>query len=159
MQKEKFWSSLIKEEKIKIAEPSEEIKESYIKKSESNLLAAKLLIKNELLEESVSIAYYSMYNSLLALLFKAGIKSENHNASIIFLKILFNKDNALISEAKKERIDKQYYINFKITKQEVLDMISIAEEFNAELLDYISKISNEELQEARNKFRHFLEKY
>ena len=89
MPKESFWTKMKKEEKLKLVEPSEEVKESYIKKSESNTSAAKLLLENGMLEEAVSIAYYSMYNLLLSLLFKAGIKSENHNASIILLKKLF----------------------------------------------------------------------
>lgn len=159
MIKENFWTKLKNEEKLKMVEPSEEIKESYIKKSESNASAAKLLLDNNLLEEAVSIAYYSMYNLLLALLFKAGIKSENHNASIILLNKIFNKNNELISEAKKERIDKQYYVDFKLTGEEVIDAIKIAEEFNAEMSDYLSKITNDELKEARMKFKQLLEKH
>lgn len=157
--KESFWTKMKKDEKIILVEPSEEINESYIKKSESNTLAAKLLLENGMLEESVSIAYYSMYNLLLALLFKTGIKSENHNASIILLNKIFNKDNKLISEAKKERIDKQYHVDFKITKEQVLDTIKSAEEFNAYITDYISKITNDEIKEARKKFQQLLDKY
>jgi len=153
MPKESFWTKMKKEEKLKLVEPSEEVKESYIKKSESNTSAAKLLLENGMLEEAVSIAYYSMYNLLLSLLFKAGIKSENHNASIILLKKLFNKDNTLISGAKKERIDKQYFVDFKITRQEVIDTIRTSEEFNAEMIDYISRITNDEIKEARKKFK------
>ncbi|MBN1923343.1 MAG: HEPN domain-containing protein [Nanoarchaeota archaeon] len=158
MSKENFWIKLKKEEKLKLVEPSDEIKESYVKKSESNILAAKLLLENNMLEEAISITYYSMYNLLLALLFKTGIKSENHNASIILLHKMFNKDNNLISEAKKERIDKQYYVDFKITKSEVIDTIKTAEEFNAEMIDYLSRITNDELQEARKKFKQILDK-
>jgi len=43
-------------------------------------------LKNKKLEEAVSMAYYSMYYSLLALLFRVGIKSENHTASIFLLR-------------------------------------------------------------------------
>jgi len=35
MPKESFWTKMKKEEKLKLVEPSEEVKESYIKKSES----------------------------------------------------------------------------------------------------------------------------
>jgi len=40
----------------------------------------------------------------LALLFKVGIKSENHTASILLLKELFGLDNSKILNAKKERM-------------------------------------------------------
>ena len=90
MKKINFLIKLKKERKLELIEPSEEIKESYIKKSESNLMSAKILSENNKLEESVGLAYYSMYNQLLALLSKIGIKSENHSASIILLKELFD---------------------------------------------------------------------
>jgi len=153
MQKENFWSRLKKEEKIKTVEPSEEVKESYLRKSESNLSASKLLLDNNFLEEAVTSAYYSMYNLVLALLFKTGIKSENHTASIIFLKDIYSRENTLILNAKRERIDKQYYVDFKITREDVTTLIKDAEEFNSYMLDFISKISNNEMQEARKKFK------
>ncbi len=159
MEKENFWAKLKKEDKLKMVEPSDEIKESYIKKSESNALAAKILFDNNMLEEAVTIIYYSMYNILTALFFKAGIKSENHNASILILSIIFGKDNRLISHAKKERIDKQYYVDFNISMEQVMETIKEAEEFNSELLDYIEKIPNNEVQLIRKKFSDFLKKY
>ncbi|MBS3088829.1 HEPN domain-containing protein [Candidatus Pacearchaeota archaeon] len=82
MKKINFLSKLRREGKLEIVEPSEEMKKSYILKSESNLTSAKILLNNNRLEESVSLAYYSMYHLLIALLFKIGIKSENHSGSI-----------------------------------------------------------------------------
>src|SRR3989344_8193376 len=106
MKETNFLIKLKKEGKIELVEPSEEIKDSYIKKSESNLISAKILLENNRFEESVSLTYYSMYNLLLALLFKTGIKSENHSGSIILLKKLFSLENKEILEAKRERLDK-----------------------------------------------------
>src|SRR3989338_7630546 len=112
MKRTNFLIKLNKKGIIDIVKPSDEISQSYIMKSESNLISAKILLSNERLEESVSLAYYSMYHLLNALLIKVGIKSENHTASIILLKLLFGIDNKDIYESKKERIDKQYYIDF-----------------------------------------------
>ena len=109
MRKINFLAKLFDEGKLQLVNPSEEIKDSYIKKSESNLISAKILLENNKLEESVSLVYYSMYHMLTALLFKVGIKCENHSASIILLKELFSIDNSGIFFAKKERVDKQYY--------------------------------------------------
>jgi len=151
-----FLNKLRKKGKLEIVEPSEDIKESYLEKSESNLISAKILLENRRLEESVSLAYYSMYHSVIALFFKIGIKSENHNASIILLKKVFGIDNSDLSFAKKERVDKQYYVNFHITKKEVEDSIKNAEEFNKKIIDSISKLNNEKIKEYLKKFNELI---
>lgn len=156
MKKEVFLSKLTKEGKLELVDPSEEIKESYLDKSESNLESAKILLESDKLEEAVSLAYYSMYNSLISLLFKTGIKSENHSASIILLKKLFSINNSDINSAKKERVDKQYYIDFEITKEQVKEAIRQAEKFNGEIIDFISKMTNEKVAQLRKKFQKLI---
>ena len=141
MKKLDFLKKLREEGKLKLVEPSEEVKQAYLKKSESYLDSAKLLLKNKKLEESISLAYYSMYYSLLALLFRTGIKSENHTASIILLKELFGLDNSKILKAKKERVDKQYYTDFKIVQPDVEALIKVAENFNAMIFDFLEKMN------------------
>lgn len=153
MKKINFLAKLFDEGKLQLVDSSEEIKQSYLKKSESNLISAKILLENNKLEESVSLVYYSMYHMLTALFFKVGIKCENHSASIILLKELFSIDNSNILFAKKERIDKQYYTDFNISKQEILEAIRIAEDFNKRLLDFISKLDNQEVKEYRKKLK------
>lgn len=138
---------------MKLVSPSIAIKQSYLEKSESNLSSAKLLSANEKLEESVTMAYYSMYNSVQALLYVVGIKCQNHTASIILLKELFALDNTEILDAKKERIDKQYYVGFKIAKAEVIELTKTAEQFNAKLLDFIEKLNADEINRFREEFR------
>lgn len=92
--------------------PSENLKISYLKKAEDCLKSAKILYQNRLYENATAEAYYCMYNSLLALLFKAGIKSTNHAGSILVFKKLFGNSElaGVISKAKGERIDKQYHV-------------------------------------------------
>ncbi|MBI5332406.1 MAG: hypothetical protein HZB65_02450 [Candidatus Aenigmarchaeota archaeon] len=46
------------------------------------------------------------------------------------VKDVFGIDNSEISFAKKERIDKQYYFDFKVSEKDVMDMIQKAERFN-----------------------------
>jgi uncharacterized protein (UPF0332 family) len=156
MKNQEFLSKLEKEGKIRLVEPSEEVKKAYIIKSESSLISAKILLENNRLEESVSLAYYSMYHLLISLLFKTGIKSENHTASIIFMKELFNLDNSNILEAKKERVDKQYYVDFKINKEDVERAIREAELFNSNLIDFISKLNNKDVSLYREKFTNLI---
>ena len=156
MKKLDFLKKLKGEGKLKLVKPSEEVKQAYLKKSASYLDSAKLLLKNRKLEEAISMAYYSMYYSLLALLFRVGIKSENHTASILLLKELFDLDNSEILKAKRERIDKQYYIDFEIVKQDVKNMIEIAERFNAKIFDFLEKLSLKEIGEIRKKFKELV---
>ena len=157
MKKTNFLSKLKKEGKLELVDSSEEIKQSYIIKSESNITSSKILLKNNKFEESVGLAYYSMYHILTALLFKIGIKSGNHTASIILLKEIFGIDNKIIKDAKTERIDKQYYVDFIITKEDVEDTIKKAEVFNSNLLDFISKMNNENINSYRNKFMSLID--
>lgn len=157
MRKIIFLAKLVREGKLKLVEPSEELKQSYLIKSESNLISAKILLNSNRLEESVGLAYYSMYHQLAALLFKVGIKSENHSASIILLKELFDLDNKEIFEVKAERIDKQYYIDFKITKEEVQNTLRKVELFSQNIIDFISKINARDTQNYREAFRKLAE--
>jgi uncharacterized protein (UPF0332 family) len=153
MKKTSFFEKLNKEEKLLLVEPSDEIKESYIEKSGSNLISAKILLENGRLEEAVSLAYYSMYHMLTALLYKAGIKCENHTASIILLEKVFEISNKEISFAKTERIDKQYYTDFAITQEEVREAIHSAEDFNKKLFDFISRIDRQKIKEYRDRLK------
>ncbi|MBI3190606.1 HEPN domain-containing protein [archaeon] len=107
MKKLSFLSKLKKEGKLELVDPSEEICKSYIEKADNCLKSAKLLLEYSLYENSVSMSYYAMYNSLTALLFKVGIKCENHAGSIILFKKLFGRMDLfkVISFAKEERID------------------------------------------------------
>ncbi len=152
MKKISFLAKLHKESKLQLVAPSEAIKDSYIAKSDSNLASAKILLDNGRLEEAVALTYYSRYHMLTALLFKTGIKCENHAASIILLKAVFGMDDRDISSAKGERIDKQYYTDFRIMKDDVMEAVETAEEFNKRLLDFISKLSNQKIDECRRTF-------
>ena len=67
---------------LQIVEPSENLKESYLKKSWESLLSTKFLLEKSQYNDSISLSYFSMYNSLLVLFYSCGIKCENHNASI-----------------------------------------------------------------------------
>lgn len=157
-----FLKKLKKKKIIELAEPSEEMKSSYLIKAENCLRSAKILFKNNLYENSTSESYYCMYNSLLALLFKTGVKSENHSASIIlFDKLVGNKELVkTISWAKGERIDKQYYVEtqqiVKVTKESCNEMILKAEDFLVRMKVVINEINNEKITSARDYFLKLL---
>src|SRR3990167_5851335 len=152
-----FLNKLKKEGKLELVEPSEDICNSYSEKSATCLKSAKLLLHNNLYENSIGMSYYAMYNLLLALLFRAGIKCENHSASILLLKLLFGKDDLynLISDAKKERIDKQYYVmteKDEITKEIADELLNNAEDFVLKLKLVIKNLNNDSIDELMKKF-------
>ena len=145
MKRVSFLTKLYKEKKLQFVEPNENVKTAYLQRSEESLSSAKALLKIGNLRDSVSLAYYSMYHCLLALLFRIGVKCENHAAAIILLAKVFGKDNRSISKAKNERVDKQYYVDFKITEKEAEDSIVIAEEFITDIRDFIEKLNHEDI--------------
>jgi len=147
MRKANFLNELYKEEKLKEVEPNEIIAKAYLEKSRKSISSAKALLEIGNLEDSVVLAYYGMYHSAIALLFRTGIKCENHSAAIVLLKKVFNIDNSAISKAKYERVDKQYYIDFSISRQETMDAIKSAEDFSSKLKDFIDRLSNENIAE------------
>lgn len=156
MKKVNFLFKLSKEGKLGLIEPSENVKESYLKKSESSLKSAQILLNSNQIEDAVPMAYYSMYNMLTALLFKVGIKCENHTGAMILLKELFGIDNSKIKFAKTERVDKQYYVDFKMSKESAIDSINSAKEFNSLIYDFISRLTTKNVLELRDEFQNSL---
>ncbi len=158
MKKLVFLKKLRKEGKLKFTKPSTNISNSYLEKSENCFKSAKILHKNSLYENSVSEAYYCIYNSLLSLLFKIGIKSENHSGSIILLEYLFQDDQLTKTAfwAKEERIDKQYYTEsqqkFTLNKDFSKEFISKSEDFLLQLKQIIEDLSIKEIEEKRKLF-------
>ena len=83
MRKIQFLSRIYSGGKLKLVDPSPEIKDAYLQRADESLSSAKLLLDVGNLKDAVALAYYSMYHTLLALLFRTGIKCENHTAAII----------------------------------------------------------------------------
>lgn len=151
MKKINFLVKLSKEEKLQEVEPSIEIMKAYLQRSEESLSSAKTLLQIGNLKDSVALAYYAMYHSLLAALFRIGIKCENHAGSIILLQEVFGIDNTIISKAKKDRVDKQYYVDFEINKQEAINAIKIAEGFVSKINNLIAGLNEDDVKALHKK--------
>jgi len=149
--KQGFLKKLYNDKDLQLVAPNDVVKAAYLKKSESFLASAKLLRDNERFEESVSLTYFSMYYSVLALFFAMGIKCENHSAAIILLDEIFGIDNSAIKSAKSERIDKQYYVATAPVRSEVITLIKTAELFNAGLLDVNDRLTKDKIDSFRKK--------
>ncbi len=158
MKKTNFLNKLKEEGNLSLVEQSETICISYILKSDNSLKSAKILLENKLYDDSTSSSYYAMYNILTALLFKTGIKCENHAGSILLLKFLLNKVELfdLISKAKEDRIDKQYYVtseDITLTEESTKKILIKAEEFTVKMKLVIKNMKNEEIINLREKFQ------
>ncbi len=158
MKKAGFLRKIKRQGKLEAVELSGDISGSYKTKAKNCLKSAKILKDASLYENSVSESYYAMYNTLLSLLFMCGIKSENHTASIYLLGIVFGLDSEekSIAFAKKERIDKQYYVTDEKTpdvhRKDAEEMIKRAEEFILSLRTFSSRLTTEGITKLRKKF-------
>jgi uncharacterized protein (UPF0332 family) len=158
MIKSNFLTKLKNENALKLVESSDEISKSYLIKSEKCIKVAELAYNAEIYENAVSEAYYSIYNSVLSLFFKCGIKCENHSAAVILIEELFNLNELypIFSEFKKDRIDNQYYIPIvgteSITKEDCASKIKIAKEFNVKIRAYADNLKLQEINIIRERF-------
>jgi hypothetical protein len=75
---------------------------------------------------------------------------------MMLLQDVFGMDGSILSTAKRERVDKQYYIDFTITKDEVTDLIARAEWFNSLLLDMVDRANTNGILDARERVERLL---
>ena len=157
MKKSSFLAKLKAEELLKLIEMSDEISKSYLIKSDKCVQVAQLAYDAGIYENAVSEAYYSIYNTVVSLFFKCGIKCENHSGAVLLIKEVFNLPElyAIFSEFKKDRIDNQYYIPIAgtepINKEKSNERIKTAQRFNVELRSYIGRISIQQIKEMRDR--------
>lgn len=151
MKRMNFLAKLQKQKKLQIVEPNKRISQAYLQKSDKTINSSKATFEIESYEDSIALSYYSMYYSVLSLLFRIGIKCENHTAAIILLKEIFDIDNKILFDAKKERTDKQYYVDFSVTKENTQETISEAERFNSQLLEFIDNLNQDKIKKYKEK--------
>jgi len=159
MKKLNFLDKLKEDGNLKLVEPSNEISKSFLVKSENCIRVAKLAYNEDIYENSVSEAYFSIYNVVTALFYKCGIKCENHSAAVILIKKLFNLNDLylIFSEFKKDRIDNQYYTPIlaqeSITKERCNERLKTSQMFNLEIRTYMEKLTQEEINIIRKEFQ------
>ena len=154
MRKSSFLNRLKADRVLELVEPSENMCESYLKKADDCFKSAMLLIEHELFENSIQMSYYTMYNSLQGLLFKCGIKSENHAGSILAFKQLFKRQELfeMISKAKEGRIEVQYFVASVQSKESARIMLTNAEEFLVQVKLIIANMKLDDTPRIRSDF-------
>ena len=135
---------LSKENRLKKI-PSDRIKSiNHIEKAKHNLMAADYNTQGGFNDWAVSQSYYAMYHALLAILYKFGYESKNHECTISAVEYL------IIS--KKINLDIEDIAFIRTTEQmKMQDAKSLREEFqygtktdvNKEILNNLLKKSRE----------------
>jgi len=59
-------------------EPLPEFVRASLRRADKALLAAKFLLEKDLLEDSISRAYYAMFHAAQAILYTKGLKAKSH---------------------------------------------------------------------------------
>jgi len=114
--KDKLSWCLKKPNGIELVEPNENLSKKYFNESDSTLLSLEAIKKTKW---GAIMAYYACYNSLYAILQKAGIKCEIHSCTIELMKYLslFTKEEIeFIQDLKEIRQKNQYYLENIIIK-------------------------------------------
>jgi len=68
--------------------PNDKLSKEHIEKAKHNLKAADYNVQGHFDDWAVSQSYYAMYHSLLAILFKKGFESKNHECTISTVEFL-----------------------------------------------------------------------
>lgn len=134
--KRRFLWCLENKARMKKIEPDIKLAEEHVHKAKHNLFAMDYNIRGGFSDWAISQSYYAMYHALLALLFRAGYESRNHECTINAVEFLIDEGNI--------KLDKKDIAFIRITEHmKRKDAKSLREEFqygtktsvNDELMD------------------------
>lgn len=142
--KNKIEWCLSKDTRMKRIKPNNTLSQKHIEKAKHNLLAADYNIKGGFSDWAVSQSYYAMYHSLLAILFKIGYESKNHECTINTVEYLIEEGNIKLNkkdiafirtteqmtkkDAKALREEFQYGTETSVNKNLLNEMVNNAKE-------------------------------
>ena len=76
------------EKRMRKIKPNDKLSREHIEKAKHNLKAADYNVEGHFDDWAVSQSYYAMYHALLAILFKKGFESKNHECTINTIEFL-----------------------------------------------------------------------
>lgn len=150
-----FIQKLYKQDIIGLDEPNNTISGAYVKKSKRYEQSAKLLYNHDRFEECVQLSYYSTYYCALALLFRVGILSKNHDATNYLVQLFFDINTSFLSDAKKKRIQTQYYVSHKSVQADAKNILRYVKDFQITTQNELAKINTTKIEEVKNTFNDF----
>ena len=126
------------ENRMKKITPNYKLSDEHLEKAKHNLKAADFNIRGGFDDWAVSQLYYAMYHSLLAILFKKGFESKNHECTINTIEYLIEKGEI--------DFDKEDMAFIRTTEQMTKkDAKSLREEFQYGTKTKVNKILLDEL--------------
>jgi len=139
---------------LELVEPSEELKEAYLKKAEDSLRATASLKNNK--DWEISSSYYTMYFSLYAILMRAGVKCEIHSCTISFMKIFLAEyftpeEISLIEKSQKARLDAQYYFNRNVSEETYKKMTNNCVVFLTKCKQIANNLTEKKIDKIRSR--------
>jgi len=118
--------------------PNNKLSKEHIEKAKHNLKAANYNVQGHFDDWAVSQSYYAMYHALLAILFKRGFESKNHECTISTVEFLI--------ETKEISLDMEDLLFIRTTEQMTTkDAKSLREEFQYGTKTDVNKILLTEL--------------
>ncbi len=136
--KNKLQWCLRSEKRMKRITSNSKLSKEHIKKAKHNMGAANFNIQGGFSDWAVSQLYYAMYHSLLAILFKKGLESKNHECTINAIEYLIEK--------KEINLNKEDIAFIRTTEQMTQkDAKSLREEFQYGTKTEVNKILLNEL--------------
>ena len=134
--------------RMKKIHPNDKLSKEHIEKAKHNLRAADYNIKGNFDDWAVSQSYYAMYHALLAILFKKGFESKNHECTINTIEFLI--------ETKQIKFSKEDLYFIRTTEQMTTkDAKSLREEFQYGTKTDVNKVL---LSELLQKSKEIVEK-
>mgnify|MGYP001569035516 FL=1 len=142
--KDKLNWCLAKGKRMKAIPPNIQLSKEHIEKAKHNLKAADYNMQGGFDDWAVSQAYYAMYHSLLAILFRKGFESKNHECTINVIEYLiemkqidFGREDLMFirateqmtgKDAKSLREEFQYGTETKVNKMILQNLIHKSKE-------------------------------
>lgn len=137
------------EKRMKKISPDFKLSKQHIEKAKHNLKAADLSIRENFEDWAVSQLYYSIYHSLLSILFSKGYKSQNHECTFNLIEYFIEKQ-----EIPLEKEDLAFIRTTEQMREN--DAKSLREEFqygvktsvNKDILDYLNSKSKKIIEKV-----------
>lgn len=124
---------LASEKRMRRIRPNDNLSKEHVEKAKHNLKAADYNVKGHFDDWAVSQSYYAMYHALLAILFKKGFESKNHECTINTVEFLI--------EAKEINLSMEDLTFIRTTEQMTIkDAKSLREEFQYGTKTDVNKI-------------------
>ena len=117
-----------------------------MKKSQADLNAAKILLKNNLYSQSINRSYYCIFHAARALLAFDKFDSKKHSGIISFFNEHYIKTNLIEKEystilmsAERIRNESDYDDMFIATEEQAMQQLKKAEKFSIRIKEFLSR--------------------